>query len=118
MNIAVFGITTMCSQLFVTAILVTGELFPTPVRNIAVGFQQIFTWSGVVVSPHFFYFTSFWDPAPYLFMIVFMTINLVLFHFLIPESKGHPMDDHMPTRSESIFKRKSKDKETEVLTEN
>ncbi|KAE9546134.1 hypothetical protein FO519_010654, partial [Halicephalobus sp. NKZ332] len=95
-NIAVLSTAAMCSQLFVVAIVATGELSPTPVRNIAASFQQIFTRAGVVVSPHFFYFTSFWIPAPYLFMIIFMIITLVSFYFLIPESKGHPMHDHMP----------------------
>ena len=117
-NIAVLSATAMCSQLFVVAVVVTGELFPTPVRNIAASCQQIFTRVGVVVSPHFFFVTSFWNPAPYLCMVILMVINMITFYFFIPESKEHPMSDHMPHKSERIFKGKSKNKETEALTEN
>ncbi|KAE9546844.1 hypothetical protein FO519_009944, partial [Halicephalobus sp. NKZ332] len=96
MNIAALSATAMLSQLFVVAAVTTGELFPTPIRNVALSFQEIFTRFGVIIAPHFFYFTSFWDPAPYLFMVIFMAINMVTFYFLIPESKGNPMSDHMP----------------------
>ncbi|KAE9547153.1 hypothetical protein FO519_009634 [Halicephalobus sp. NKZ332] len=117
-NIAVLSAVAMMSQLFTVIGVVSGELFPTPIRNIAASFQQIFSRCGTIVSPHFFYFTSFWIPAPYLFMIILLVVNLFAFYFMIPESKGYPMHDHMPHKSERIFNGKSKDKDTEALTEN
>ncbi|KAE9548423.1 hypothetical protein FO519_008361, partial [Halicephalobus sp. NKZ332] len=117
-NIAVLSGVAMMSQLFVIAGIVSAELFPTPIRNVAGSFQQIFSRFGSIVGPHFFYFTSFWNPAPYLFMVMFMVLNVIVFYCLIPESKGNPMNDHMPHKSEKIFRGKSKDKETEALTGN
>ena len=102
-NIAILSGTAMTSQLFAIGFIISGELFPTPVRNISASFQQIFTRIGTILSPHFFFYTSFWAPAPYLFMSIIMLINLVLFFIVIPETKNHPMIDHMPHKSERIF---------------
>ncbi|KAE9546757.1 hypothetical protein FO519_010031, partial [Halicephalobus sp. NKZ332] len=46
MNIAVLSATSMLSQLFTVAIVVTGELFPTPIRNVAASFQETSTRFG------------------------------------------------------------------------
>jgi OCT family organic cation transporter-like MFS transporter 4/5 len=102
-NLAILSGAAMTSQLFVIGFIVSGEIFPTPVRNISASFQQIFTRLGTIISPHFFIYTSFWLPAPYLFMAIIMIANLLAFYFVIPETKGHPMIDHMPDKSERIF---------------
>lgn len=68
-----------------------------------------------MISPHVFWTTSeIWTSLPFLFLSVLMFVNLVVFDFLIPETKGHPMSDHMPDKSERIFKRKSKVNESTI----
>uniref|UniRef100_A0AC35F9L3 Major facilitator superfamily (MFS) profile domain-containing protein n=1 Tax=Panagrolaimus sp. PS1159 TaxID=55785 RepID=A0AC35F9L3_9BILA len=74
-NLAILSGAGMTSQLFVIGFIVSGEIFPTPVRNISASFQQIFTRFGTILSPHFFLYTSFWLPAPYLFMSIIMILN-------------------------------------------
>uniref|UniRef100_A0A7E4VIF4 MFS domain-containing protein n=1 Tax=Panagrellus redivivus TaxID=6233 RepID=A0A7E4VIF4_PANRE len=99
--------TAMCSQLFVVVLVANSELFPTPIRNTSSSFQQIFTRLGSVMSPHFFYFTNFWTGAPYLFMVVLMLLNGGFFWWAIPETKGTPMQDHMPPKHQRIWRHRN-----------
>uniref|UniRef100_A0A7E4ZW98 MFS domain-containing protein n=1 Tax=Panagrellus redivivus TaxID=6233 RepID=A0A7E4ZW98_PANRE len=95
----------MCSQLFVVVLVGSSELFPTPIRNTASSFQQIFTRVGSVISPHFFHLTNFWPGAPYIFMVGVMLLNGASFWLCIPETKGTPMKDHMPPKHHRIWRR-------------
>uniref|UniRef100_A0AC34R554 Major facilitator superfamily (MFS) profile domain-containing protein n=2 Tax=Panagrolaimus sp. JU765 TaxID=591449 RepID=A0AC34R554_9BILA len=109
----------MTSQMFSVVIVVTNELFPTPVRNIAASFQQIFSRFGAVLSPHVSRVSSMiWQPSPYLFMALVMLAALIGFEIAIPESKGSPMSDHMPPKEESVLhlirQRKNKTDKNEV----
>ena len=114
-NICVIVAVAMNAQMFCIALVFTGELFPTPVRNVADSFQQVFTRVGSMISPHVFWTTSeIWTSLPFLFLSVLIFVNLLVFDFLIPETKGHPMSDHMPDKSERIFKRKSKINESSI----
>ncbi|KAH7730348.1 OAT-1 protein [Aphelenchoides avenae] len=96
----------MCSQLYMVNAVVTSELFPTAVRNLAASFVQISSRTGAVLSPHLFYLASLWEPLPFLLMLVLMAMNMLLFGIFIPETKGSPMVDHMPDPSERLFARK------------
>ncbi|KAE9554374.1 hypothetical protein FO519_002433 [Halicephalobus sp. NKZ332] len=107
-TVSILTCASMTAQLFTVIVVVTGELFPTAVRNIATSFLQVFARSGAIFSPHVFWLTSsIWYPAPYLFMGLLMLVNLILFEMLIPETKGNPMSDHMPPKGERIFANKN-----------
>jgi MFS family permease len=93
----------MCSQLYMVNAVVTSELFPTAVRNLAASFVQISSRIGAVVAPHLFYLTTYWEPLPFFLMLCLMAVNMLSFGVFIPETKGSPMVDHMPDKSERIF---------------
>uniref|UniRef100_A0A915DIQ0 Major facilitator superfamily (MFS) profile domain-containing protein n=1 Tax=Ditylenchus dipsaci TaxID=166011 RepID=A0A915DIQ0_9BILA len=101
----------MCSQLYLVYAVVTSELFPTAIRNLAASFVQIASRTGAVMAPHVFYLAMYWAPLPFLVMLLPMVVNLLLFSTFIPETKNSPMVDHMPDPSERIF---SKVKSTEM----
>ncbi|CAD5223570.1 unnamed protein product [Bursaphelenchus okinawaensis] len=94
----------MCSQLFMVNAIVTSELFPTAIRNLAVSFVQISSRLGGVISPHVFYLANIWEPLPFVFMFTIMAINAIMFGVFIPETKGSSMIDHMPDKSKRIWK--------------
>lgn len=49
---------------------------------------------------------KFWEPLPFVVMFVIMAINMVVFGVFIPETKGSAMADHMPDKSERLWKRR------------
>ena len=56
----------MCSQLYIVNAVVTSELFPTAVRNLAASFGQIASRTGAIMAPHLFYLAVDWSPLPFL----------------------------------------------------
>uniref|UniRef100_A0A7E4UY19 MFS domain-containing protein n=1 Tax=Panagrellus redivivus TaxID=6233 RepID=A0A7E4UY19_PANRE len=98
--------TAIVSQQMCIVPLIGGELFPTPVRNAAQSFQQFFTRLGVVLAPQFFVFLKFWPPLPYLAMGGLMLASLITFGCFIPETKNTPLCDHMPPKTDHIWKYK------------
>ncbi|CAD5232272.1 unnamed protein product [Bursaphelenchus xylophilus] len=105
----------MCSQLFMVNAIVTSELFPTAIRNLAVSFVQISSRLGGVISPHVFYLANVWEPLPYVFMFTIMLINALMFGAFIPETKNSAMVDHMPDKSKRIWKSRNSMKATNIL---
>uniref|UniRef100_A0A7E4UTI9 MFS domain-containing protein n=1 Tax=Panagrellus redivivus TaxID=6233 RepID=A0A7E4UTI9_PANRE len=102
-NISMLSVTAMISQIFVIGFLVTGELFPTPIRNVATAFQQVFSRLGVVFAAQFFVIFNFNPAAPYFAMATMVIGFLILFGTFIPETKGTPLSDHMPPKSEKAW---------------
>uniref|UniRef100_A0A1I7XYN5 MFS domain-containing protein n=1 Tax=Steinernema glaseri TaxID=37863 RepID=A0A1I7XYN5_9BILA len=107
-RIATLTAAAMCSQLFLSAIVTTNELFPTAVRNLASSFTSFINRIGTVVAPHFFYMALFWAPLPYLILLFIGVVDLVAFSVVLPETKGTHMADHMPRPEERIFAKKRK----------
>lgn len=89
----------MCSQLYMINAVVTSELFPTAIRNLAASFVQIASRTGAVLAPHLFYLAVVWPPLPFLVMLLLLLGDITAFTTLIPETKNSPMADHMPSRS-------------------
>ena len=107
-TVASLSATALCSQLFVVKNVIIAELFPTAVRNIAASFASTVARFGGVLSPNLFLLESVWIAAPYFIIVVFMSVNFVLFQVVIPETKGSPMKDSMPDKSERLWGRKEK----------
>uniref|UniRef100_A0A183E7Z4 XK-related protein n=1 Tax=Gongylonema pulchrum TaxID=637853 RepID=A0A183E7Z4_9BILA len=60
----------MCTELFVLNCVQPTELFPTPSKH--------------------------WPPAPFLLMFITSMADLLLYFFLVPETRGKKLPDHMP----------------------
>ncbi|KAK0412951.1 hypothetical protein QR680_006502 [Steinernema hermaphroditum] len=102
-RIAILGVCAVISQIYITNGVCSNELFPTSIRNLSYAFSQLSSRLGVVISPQLFYLADFWTPLPYFTMTVLAAMDIVLFECLIPETKGHPLIDHMPGPEERIF---------------
>ena len=107
-TVASLSATAICSQLFVVKNVIIAELFPTAVRNIAASFAATVARFGGIFSPNFFLLESIWISAPYLIIVIFMSANFILFQMFIPETKGSPMRDSMPDKSERLWGKKEK----------
>uniref|UniRef100_A0A914BZU5 Uncharacterized protein n=1 Tax=Acrobeloides nanus TaxID=290746 RepID=A0A914BZU5_9BILA len=103
-SIASLFIMGMCSQLYILNKVVSMELFPTCLRPRSIVFSQSFIRLGAVISPQILLLGIFWRPLPYALMLILVVANQFLFHFTIPETKGQPLNDHMPGPEELIFR--------------
>uniref|UniRef100_A0A7E4VME9 MFS domain-containing protein n=1 Tax=Panagrellus redivivus TaxID=6233 RepID=A0A7E4VME9_PANRE len=99
-----------CSQMFVVIGVISSELFPTSIRNIAASFTSTVARFGGIVSPNLFVLEAYWIGLPYLVIVVCMSIYLVLFQLNIPETKSAVQSDAMPEKSEWGRKSKKGDK--------
>lgn len=54
-----FGIVAICSLLYSTNAVVTNELFPTCIRNIAYSCGQLFSRIGIIIATIFFKIVNF-----------------------------------------------------------
>ncbi|KAI6190298.1 MFS domain-containing protein [Aphelenchoides bicaudatus] len=93
----------LASQLYMLNAVITSELFPTGIRNVAASFIQLFSRLGGVAAPHLFYLSVFWDPLPFIIMLLIITANLVLFNAFIPETKHNNLSDHLPEKRKKYF---------------
>uniref|UniRef100_A0A7E4V558 MFS domain-containing protein n=1 Tax=Panagrellus redivivus TaxID=6233 RepID=A0A7E4V558_PANRE len=108
-TLATLSATAFCSQMFVIKGVISTELFPTSIRNIAASFTFTVARFGGIVSPNLFILETYWIGLPYLVIVVSMAIYLVLFQLNIPETKSTIQSDAMPEKSE--WDRSSKKKE-------
>ncbi|VDK41058.1 unnamed protein product [Gongylonema pulchrum] len=101
----------MCTEVFVLNAVQPSELFPTPVRSAGIAFIQIFNRLGTIVSPLVFIPVSItskhWPPAPFLLMLLTSTTDFLLYFFLIPETRGKKLPDHMPGETDSASENRS-----------
>jgi len=86
----------LCSPIWNAMPLANNELFPTPIRNMAVAFCSVFNRLGGVVMPQILYMDLFWKPAPFVAYVVLSVVMATLFAVFIPETKGQPLPQHMP----------------------
>uniref|UniRef100_A0A914WPH9 Major facilitator superfamily (MFS) profile domain-containing protein n=1 Tax=Plectus sambesii TaxID=2011161 RepID=A0A914WPH9_9BILA len=93
----------MTSPLWLLAYLLTAELYPTAVRNLANGYAS--TWARVagIVAPQILSTSKLWAPAPYLVLILMAVVDLVAFDTMLPETKGKPLPEHMPPPEKCIL---------------
>uniref|UniRef100_A0A0N4ZJY7 MFS domain-containing protein n=1 Tax=Parastrongyloides trichosuri TaxID=131310 RepID=A0A0N4ZJY7_PARTI len=110
LQISIVGFT---SQFYVIGAICSAELFPTPIRNMANGQLQFFSRIGTVLSPYMFYLTVYDDSAPYFVLLVLTFTTVISFYFFIPETKGKPLREGMPSKLEKIGYNKLADTEIE-----
>uniref|UniRef100_A0A7E4V3B6 MFS domain-containing protein n=1 Tax=Panagrellus redivivus TaxID=6233 RepID=A0A7E4V3B6_PANRE len=94
--------TAIVAQQLSVAPIIGGELFPTPVRNAAQSFQQFCMRGGVIVSPQLFVGLKAWPIAPYLTLAVLNLAAVITFGWLIRETKGVELVEHMPPKKTKI----------------
>ncbi|KAM4826750.1 solute carrier family 22 member 4 isoform 2-T2 [Thomomys bottae] len=78
-----FGVTSAFSMLYVF----TAELFPTPVRNMAVGITSMASRVGSIIAPYFVYLGAYDRLLPYIVMGS-LTVLIGIVTLFFPESFG------------------------------
>uniref|UniRef100_A0A914YNE7 Major facilitator superfamily (MFS) profile domain-containing protein n=1 Tax=Panagrolaimus superbus TaxID=310955 RepID=A0A914YNE7_9BILA len=96
------SIVAVSAQLYITNGIVSGELFPTCIRNLSYSHCQFWTRVGVVISPQLFLLNELWGPLPYIAMGCLGLLDAIIFQTAIPETKGCQLLESMPTEDECI----------------
>uniref|UniRef100_A0A7E4UM69 MFS domain-containing protein n=1 Tax=Panagrellus redivivus TaxID=6233 RepID=A0A7E4UM69_PANRE len=93
----------LSSHIFIIVGVVAGEVFPTPVRNGAIGMVHFFGRIGLIIAPLFFHAFDFYPPAAFILIFVLFIVGHVLFELFVPETKGVPLNDKMPDENEWLW---------------
>ncbi|XP_053157192.1 solute carrier family 22 member 4 [Hemicordylus capensis] len=83
-----FGITSAFSMLYVY----TAELYPTIVRNMAVGATSMSSRVGSIIAPYFVYLGAYDRFLPYILMGS-LTVLIGILTLFLPESYGNPLPE-------------------------
>uniref|UniRef100_A0A670Y6B3 Solute carrier family 22 member 4 n=1 Tax=Pseudonaja textilis TaxID=8673 RepID=A0A670Y6B3_PSETE len=83
-----FGITSAFSMLYVY----TAELYPTIVRNMAVGSSSMSSRVGSIIAPYFVFLGAYGKFLPYIFMGS-LTLLVGILTLFLPESYGKPLPE-------------------------
>uniref|UniRef100_A0A8D0DXA4 Solute carrier family 22 member 4 n=1 Tax=Salvator merianae TaxID=96440 RepID=A0A8D0DXA4_SALMN len=83
-----FGITSAFSMLYVF----TAELYPTAVRNMAVGATSMASRVGSIIAPFFVFFDAYDKYLPYILMGS-LTVLIGILTLFLPESYGNPLPE-------------------------
>lgn len=97
------GVTSMTSQLYTAKFMITNELFPTAVRNIAVSALSVSSRLGTIIAPQLFYLTDILPVLPYFVLLLVSVLDCVCFQVFLPETKGTNLENHMPPKEQRIF---------------
>ncbi|XP_061103250.1 solute carrier family 22 member 4-like isoform X4 [Conger conger] len=90
-----FGVTVAFSILYPY----TAELYPTVLRNTAIGICSMASQLGAIAAPYFLYLGTYYKSLPYIIMGTLSVLGGLL-GFLLPETYGLPLPetiDHMQT---------------------
>uniref|UniRef100_A0A915AI72 Major facilitator superfamily (MFS) profile domain-containing protein n=1 Tax=Parascaris univalens TaxID=6257 RepID=A0A915AI72_PARUN len=98
----------IASNVYIGNNVSSNELFPTPIRNAAFAFLQVVNRLGVAIAPQLFVLGEYWTAAPYAAMLLLAGTDLTLSHVFVPETKGRPLKDCMPSVEERFFTSKAK----------
>ncbi|KAK5970980.1 MFS domain-containing protein [Trichostrongylus colubriformis] len=79
-------------------LLVTAEVYPTAIRNLANSHINVFGRLGNVFGPLAFSLPTGIAGFPYLVMATIGFLDIVFFQFTLPETKGHPLPSEMPAK--------------------
>ncbi|XP_032625088.1 solute carrier family 22 member 4 isoform X3 [Chelonoidis abingdonii] len=83
-----FGITSAFSMLYVY----TSEIYPTIVRNMAVGATSMSSRVGSIIAPYFVYLGAYDRYLPYILMGS-LTVLIGILTLFLPESYGNPLPE-------------------------
>ncbi|KAF8358361.1 hypothetical protein PRIPAC_93356, partial [Pristionchus pacificus] len=93
-----FGVT---GCLFLQSSLSISELFPTAIRSLASSHSNVVGRLGNVMSPLVFGLDYF-PGLPYLILAILGVIDVILYFISIPETKGCPLPNEMPTNKNKL----------------
>ncbi|CAJ0559989.1 unnamed protein product, partial [Mesorhabditis spiculigera] len=82
--------------MFAVVSVVCNEIFPTPIRNVAYAMTQIAESSAAALGPLVFILNGVGQWLPLMLMTIIVFADLIVFHFLVPETKDLPLADAMP----------------------
>ncbi|XP_049597913.1 solute carrier family 22 member 4-like [Syngnathus scovelli] len=99
-----FGVTAA----FCVVYAVTSELFPTVIRNTAMGCCSMAARVGTIISPFIIYLGQYYKALPYILMGA-LAICGAFISLLLPESFGKPLPETL-TQMQSIYRRKGPEK--------
>uniref|UniRef100_A0AC35UDA2 MFS domain-containing protein n=1 Tax=Rhabditophanes sp. KR3021 TaxID=114890 RepID=A0AC35UDA2_9BILA len=102
------GIVCFTAQLYASGAVLSSELYPTAIRNMGYSVVQVSSRIGGILSAYLFYLSSIGDSIPYLLLASLTFITTISFFFTIPETKGKPLNEKMPSKEECIFGNKKK----------
>ncbi|XP_047462177.1 solute carrier family 22 member 5-like isoform X2 [Mugil cephalus] len=103
-----FGITAA----FCVIYAVTSELFPTVIRNTAMGCCSMAARIATIISPFIIYLGKFFKPLPYIVMGV-LAITGAILCFLLPETHRKPLPETLSQMQVICRGRGEKEKEAE-----
>ncbi|EGT46467.1 hypothetical protein CAEBREN_10522 [Caenorhabditis brenneri] len=95
LTLLAFG-TTGC--LFLQLLLITAEMFPTGIRNIASAHINVCGRLGNVFGPMVFSYKLGFSGSGYLILGIICLLDVIIFHIFIPETKNQPLPQGMPTK--------------------
>ncbi|KAK6758090.1 hypothetical protein RB195_015731 [Necator americanus] len=100
------GVTSMTSQLYMAKFMITNELFPTAIRNIAASALSVSSRVGTIFAPQLFYLGDVLPVLPYVVLLVLSSIDCICFQVFLPETKGANLENHLPPKEQRMFYRK------------
>ncbi|KRY43321.1 Uncharacterized protein T01_9898 [Trichinella spiralis] len=80
--------------------LISVELYPTSIRNTALGFVSFFTRLSGVITPQILLLDKLWKPCPFVVFSVSSVLFILFFQFTIPETKGMALVEELPNARE------------------
>jgi OCT family organic cation transporter-like MFS transporter 4/5 len=96
---------TVTSPVWTTITLSVAEIYPTPIRNLGVGFNATFSRLGGIVTPPLLYLSDLWLPSSYLIFALLGVVSCILHGIYIPETKGLLLPETMPKKLSTIKER-------------
>ncbi|XP_028322194.1 solute carrier family 22 member 4-like [Gouania willdenowi] len=103
-----FGITSA----FCVVYAVTSELFPTVIRNSAMGCCSMSARIGTIISPFIIYLGRYYKALPYIFMGSLAICGAILC-FLLPETFRKPLPETISQMQQSCWFRRKTEKKVE-----
>ncbi|XP_061926129.1 organic cation/carnitine transporter 2-like [Entelurus aequoreus] len=100
-----FGVTAA----FCVVYTVTSELFPTVIRNTAMGCCSMAARIGTIISPFIIYLGQYYQALPYIVMGT-LAIFGALLCLLLPETYGKPLPETM-SQMQTVCRQKGKEEE-------
>ncbi|XP_057676961.1 solute carrier family 22 member 4 [Corythoichthys intestinalis] len=94
---------------FCVVYAVTSELFPTVIRNTAMGCCSMAARIGTIISPFIIYLGQYYKALPYILMGA-LAISGAFLCLLLPETFGKPLPETL-TQMQTISRRKGKTEE-------
>ncbi|XP_041349881.1 solute carrier family 22 member 5-like [Gigantopelta aegis] len=80
----------------------TKELYPTVVRSVGFGVSQTSSWVGGIMAPLILLMDGSNIIVPYVTMGALFIISATCL-FLLPETKGRPLEDTLKTKAKAEF---------------